>query len=170
MLGENEKEKNIQGNEGNEFSERFNIQMIHVESSNVEAIGYNEDLEILQIEFKNKLIYQYFNVPKDVYKEMTEANSVGQFFHTNIKNKFSGDKINGVCKPEKENDSIKVIICEVIKEYEVSVPRKLEDWGEPIRKEEIANAQKEALFIVDKSKKFMRSRIPANRLLAVTSV
>lgn len=64
-----------------------------VSSSNIESIGYDEATSVLEIEFHNGSIYQYFKVPRDIYDELMSANSHGKFFFENIKNSFSFQKI-----------------------------------------------------------------------------
>lgn len=38
-----------------------------VESSNLASIGYDAENEILEVEFKHGGVYQYFDVPENVY-------------------------------------------------------------------------------------------------------
>lgn len=56
-----------------------------VESSNLASIGYDAKNEILEIEFNHGGIYQYFDVPVNVYDELMNASSHGQYFDRNIK-------------------------------------------------------------------------------------
>ena len=56
-----------------------------VESSNLASIGYDAENEILEIEFNHGGVYQYFDVPKNVYEELMNADSQGQYFDRNIK-------------------------------------------------------------------------------------
>lgn len=56
-----------------------------VESSNIASIGYDAENEILEIEFNQGGIYQYFDVPENVYEELMSASSHGQYFDRNIK-------------------------------------------------------------------------------------
>lgn len=56
-----------------------------VESSNLASIGYDAENESLEVEFKNGGIYQYFDVPENVYDELMSASSHGQYFDRNIK-------------------------------------------------------------------------------------
>lgn len=60
-----------------------------VRSSNLASIGYDESSEILEIEFLNGGIYQYLNVPVDVYEELMNAKSHGTYFSANIRNNTS---------------------------------------------------------------------------------
>ncbi|MFD2033822.1 KTSC domain-containing protein [Belliella marina] len=56
-----------------------------VESSNLASVGYNVENEILEIEFNHGGVYQYFDVPENVYEELMSASSHGQYFDRNIK-------------------------------------------------------------------------------------
>ncbi|NCP53469.1 MAG: KTSC domain-containing protein [Flavobacteriales bacterium] len=56
-----------------------------VESSNLASIGYDAENEILEIEFNHGGIYQYFDVPENIYEELMNASSHGQYFDRNIK-------------------------------------------------------------------------------------
>ncbi|MCD4751965.1 MAG: KTSC domain-containing protein [Anaerolineaceae bacterium] len=57
-----------------------------VVSSNIMSIGYDATRMILEIEFKGGSLYQYSNVPLDVYEGLMAAGSHGRFFATYIKN------------------------------------------------------------------------------------
>ena len=56
-----------------------------VESSNLASIGYDAENEILEVEFKHGGVYQYFDVPENVYDELMNATSHGQYFDRNVK-------------------------------------------------------------------------------------
>lgn len=64
-----------------------------VESSNLASIGYDEDKQILEIEFKHGGIYQYIDVPIRVYEELMDADSHGKYFATNIRNDYEYQKL-----------------------------------------------------------------------------
>ena len=55
-----------------------------VSSSNVKSIGYNINTSILEVEFKNGRVYQYFNVPINVYNALINASSIGKYLNSNI--------------------------------------------------------------------------------------
>lgn len=59
-----------------------------VTSSNVVAVGYDTDTLTLEVEFKDGAVYQYFDVPETVYRELLSASSIGQFMHSNIRNTY----------------------------------------------------------------------------------
>lgn len=62
-----------------------------VSSSNIKSIGYL--LGVLEIEFKNRSIYQYRNVPENIYKRLMNSSSKGTYFSENIKDNYSCRKI-----------------------------------------------------------------------------
>ncbi len=69
------------------------MEMISVESSNIDKIGHDEDSNTLQIEFKNGGTYQYFDVENNIYEAMLNANSKGKFLHANIKGAYRYSKV-----------------------------------------------------------------------------
>jgi len=69
------------------------IERKKVESSNLKAVGYDEEKEVLAIEFKNGSIYYYYEVPKTVYFNLIEADSVGAFLARRIKGIYDFKKI-----------------------------------------------------------------------------
>jgi hypothetical protein len=60
-----------------------------VKSSNIASVGYDEMQEVLQVEFKGGKTYDYFDVPSVVHEEMMSSDSVGKYFHKNVRSKFS---------------------------------------------------------------------------------
>lgn len=66
----------------------------HVASSNIAAIGYDPEKQILEVEFINGGVYQYFNVPREVYDNFLSSGSMGRYFQDNIKSQaFTFSKI-----------------------------------------------------------------------------
>jgi len=57
-----------------------------VTSSSIASVGYDASKLILEIEFRNGRVYQYFNVHEFLYQEFMSAESKGRFFNSNIKN------------------------------------------------------------------------------------
>lgn len=58
---------------------------VSVSSSNVAAIGYDDDTNTLGVKFLNGSEYHYSGVPKDVYNGLLSASSVGGYFDQNVK-------------------------------------------------------------------------------------
>ena len=65
----------------------------NVSSSNLASVGYDEENEILEIEFNHGGIYQYFNVPINEYEALMSADSHGKYFAANIRNDYEYSKI-----------------------------------------------------------------------------
>ena len=59
-----------------------------VTSSNVAEIGYDEGQRTLEILFNNGSLYQYFEVPPQMFDELRQAASIGQYLNANIKGHF----------------------------------------------------------------------------------
>lgn len=69
------------------------MEMISVSSSNVSAVGYDNDTSTLQIRFNDGSLYQYFDVPKPIYVGLLAADSVGKFMHQNVKGAFRYSRV-----------------------------------------------------------------------------
>jgi hypothetical protein len=65
-----------------------------VKSSNIKSIGYDLSKSILEVEFLNGSIYQYSNVPQQMYDDLINAPSHGKFFAAYIRNKFKSTRVN----------------------------------------------------------------------------
>lgn len=64
-----------------------------VTSSNISAIGYDSDNQILEIEFNNGSVYQYSGVPEYEFEGIMNAASKGTYLNSNIKNKYPFSKL-----------------------------------------------------------------------------
>lgn len=49
------------------------------------SIGYDVDSKILEIEFLSRDIYQYFDIPKNIFQGLMNAASHGTYLDANIK-------------------------------------------------------------------------------------
>ena len=63
-----------------------------VTSSNLRSVGYDPASHILEIEFKNG-VYQYGDVPLEVYEALMAAASLGGYFAQHIKDAYPASKI-----------------------------------------------------------------------------
>ena len=71
----------------------IDIQKIPVTSSNIEAIGYDENSETLRVWFTNNAIYDYEKVPKFEFDSLRLSVSTGAHFAAKIKGKYSFKKL-----------------------------------------------------------------------------
>lgn len=61
---------------------------ISVRSSNIRSVGFDASSSTLEVEFESGSVYQYFDVPKDVYEDFMNASSLGKFSQKDIKGKY----------------------------------------------------------------------------------
>ncbi len=64
-----------------------------VASSNISSIGYDAGTDTLEVEFLSGAIYQYYNVPKNMYDQLIQAGSKGRFLNTYIKNAYPYSRV-----------------------------------------------------------------------------
>lgn len=69
------------------------MQRYFVASSNIAAIGYDPTTETLEVEFLNGSVYQYYNVPENMYDQLMKEGSKGRFLHTYIKNAYPYSRV-----------------------------------------------------------------------------
>jgi hypothetical protein len=60
-------------------------EMIHVDSSNVEAIGYDEDKQELHVQFLSGGYYVYHDVAREKFEKLMNAPSKGTFLNREVK-------------------------------------------------------------------------------------
>jgi len=64
------------------------MNIIAVASTSLGTVSYDAERQLLQIEFRNRSIYQYFEVPATVYEELMQAPSKGAYFNRSIRPRF----------------------------------------------------------------------------------
>jgi len=62
-------------------------------SSVIASFKYNQASATLRVFFWSGSVYDYKNVPGEVYEQMRRAASKGTFLNRNIKNRFSYKKV-----------------------------------------------------------------------------
>jgi lysyl-tRNA synthetase class 2 len=60
-----------------------------VESTTLATVAYDADRQLLQIEFRDRTTYRYFNVPTDVHETLLRARSKGSYFNRVIRRQFA---------------------------------------------------------------------------------
>ena len=61
-----------------------------VRSSSVAAVGYDEALAELHVEYASGEVYVYAMVPRSVYRRLLQADSVGAFVNQEVKPVYPG--------------------------------------------------------------------------------
>ena len=59
-----------------------------VQSSLLASVAYDHERDILQLEFGDGAVYQYFGVPIQSYQELMQAASHGAYFNRHIRSVF----------------------------------------------------------------------------------
>ncbi|HSW66631.1 MAG TPA: non-canonical purine NTP pyrophosphatase [Bacillota bacterium] len=78
------------------------MQRIAVESSDLVSIGYDPKERVLEIEFKEDRVYQYFDVAPDVYERFMRTESYGEFFYAFINRQYRYRRVGKA--PEQASD------------------------------------------------------------------
>ena len=68
------------------------MERTNVVSSNIVSVGW--DRGILEVEFKGGSVYQYSNVPKEVYYELLNSESVGKTLNITVKGRYEYEKLS----------------------------------------------------------------------------
>ena len=70
------------------------MKRISLSSTTMLAAGYDADKKILEIQFVSGDVYQYFDVPLEIYNRLLEAESYGHYFNYNIRDNYSFLKVS----------------------------------------------------------------------------
>lgn len=73
------------------------IALVPVDSSNIAALGYNREKQILAVQFKSGTIYHYAGVALEIAAQLVTAESRGAFYAMHIRGKFQGQRMTGLC-------------------------------------------------------------------------
>ena len=75
------------------MAEELEFNMQAVESSQINAVGYNSAAQKMRIEFSKGAVYEYSNVPQEVYFTLVSAPSVGRYFAQAVKYSFAYERV-----------------------------------------------------------------------------
>lgn len=64
-----------------------------VQSSSISSIGYDNESQILEIEFKNGSLYHYFDIPQSIFDQLMNASSHGTYLNRTIKGSYNYRRI-----------------------------------------------------------------------------
>ena len=63
------------------------------DSSSIASLGYDAAVRRLEVEFTNHRVYQYFGVQESVYEHLLAAESRGQFFNHEIRDRYAYKRV-----------------------------------------------------------------------------
>lgn len=69
------------------------IEMLPACSSMAAQVGYDEEREILQIEFNSGAVYQYSHVEPELWEDLQSTDSIGSFYNHEIKGYYPSQRI-----------------------------------------------------------------------------
>jgi hypothetical protein len=64
------------------------MRVVTVESTTFATVAYDEERQLLQVEFSSRAVYLYFGVPATVHQALLGASSKGRYFNQNIRGRF----------------------------------------------------------------------------------
>jgi hypothetical protein len=67
-------------------------EMHYVDSSNVEAVGYESEAQELHVQFLSGAYYIYHGVPREIYDDLLAAPSIGSFLNRVVKGVYQFTK------------------------------------------------------------------------------
>jgi hypothetical protein len=70
-----------------------------VESSSLASVGFSPEHNILEVEFRNGHVYEYFGVPLALYEQLLAADSKAAFMNRFIRNRFPQRRLDGSASP-----------------------------------------------------------------------
>ena len=62
--------------------------MTYVDSSNIEAIGYDDGNQELHVQFLSSGVYIYSDVPREIFDDLMNAPSKGSFLNREVKGNY----------------------------------------------------------------------------------
>lgn len=74
---------------------------LHMASSNVFAIRYLYDEQILEVEFHDGSYYQYYSVPPETASDFHDAGSPGRFVWNRLRDRYPYAKLTGVSAAQR---------------------------------------------------------------------
>ena len=70
------------------------MKRIPIQSGELISVGYDAELQILEIEFSDHKIYQFISVTADVYASLMNATDKYQFYISSVMYQFAGQCIS----------------------------------------------------------------------------
>lgn len=64
-----------------------------VVSQSIAAIGYDDDAEVLEVEFVSGAVYRYRGVSQEMFETFRQAPSKGAYFNHHIKDAYPWERV-----------------------------------------------------------------------------
>ncbi|HET7126318.1 MAG TPA: KTSC domain-containing protein [Lysobacter sp.] len=69
------------------------MKRVPVESEAMRGVGYDGPRRVLEIEFVDHGVYDYFDVPPSVHRALMRAESHGRYFAGHIRDRYAYERI-----------------------------------------------------------------------------
>lgn len=66
------------------------MELKFVTSSNIIALGYDDDTQTMGVQFKGGKVYHYAGVTRELFEIVRDAESIGREFIYSIKDQYDG--------------------------------------------------------------------------------
>ena len=66
------------------------MERTRVKSSVIAALAYNSKTRVLEVEFHGGRVYDYLDVPKDIYRDLLAVESIGKYFNESVRPHYRG--------------------------------------------------------------------------------
>jgi len=78
------------------LSEKIDGTIINVvvKSSNIKTAMYDTENKILTITFNTGMVYEYYDVPWEIFTKFRSSQSQGKYFNTEIRTKYKFKKVS----------------------------------------------------------------------------
>lgn len=77
------------------------MQRVFVESTTLGSAGHDAHSTVLELQFRNGAVYQYFRVPRRIYDDLLRADSKGGYFNQNIRGRYPHQRIQNATSPTR---------------------------------------------------------------------
>lgn len=75
------------------------MQRAFVESTTLRSAGHDAQSALLELQFQNGAVYQYWLVPRRVYRDLLGAHSKGGYFNQNIRGRYPYQQVQPASSP-----------------------------------------------------------------------
>lgn len=65
------------------------VEIFQPNSSNLDEITYDDETQVLTVQFKSGLKYEYLSVPRAAFEGLKDAPSAGSYFHGKVRSVYA---------------------------------------------------------------------------------
>lgn len=67
-----------------------------LDSTTLRSVSYAPDHRLLTLEFHSGKVYEYLDVPTQIYQDLLQADSKGRYFNLHIRNHFRTQEVRAL--------------------------------------------------------------------------